>query len=97
MYSTQGGGNPREKAAQGATEQDDVISGVDGARKSGLVGVEVAEDAGQQRLGGRRGGVEGRLDTAVELEELREQREDEGERDLGSAESASSAVGGRIG
>lgn len=85
------GGYPREEAAQGATEQDDVISGVDGARKRGLVGVEVAENAREQRLGGRGGGVERSLDTAVELEELREQREDESEGDLGTAESASSA------
>lgn len=40
-----------EERAQGAAEEDNVIAGVDGAGKGGFVGVEVAEDPGQEGRG----------------------------------------------
>lgn len=71
-----------EEGAEGAAEEDNVVAGVDGAGKGGLVGVQVAEDVGEEGLGAVLGGVGGGFDVAVELEEVGEQGQDEGEGDL---------------
>ena len=71
-----------EEGAEGASEKDDVVFRVDGDREGLLVGVEVEEDAVQERRWVR---VEG----AVERKEGGEQRQDEGERYLLSRDTVS--------
>lgn len=70
-----GGSNRLEKGEQTsecAAQQDDVISRVDGARKGGLVGIQVAEYVGEQGLGWRGRCIGGGFGISVELEELGE-------------------------
>jgi hypothetical protein len=55
------------------------IAGVDGARKGGLVGIELAEDPRQECVLGRGGRIGRGFGVAIEFEELGEEREDEGE------------------
>lgn len=40
-----------EERAQGSTEEDNVIAGVDGASKGVFVGVEIVEDAVEEGVG----------------------------------------------
>nr|POE65292.1 hypothetical protein CFP56_34959 [Quercus suber] len=67
----------REERAEGSSQQHDVIAIVDRLLEAVLVGVQAIEDAGED------GVVIGRFEVAVELEELGEERENEGEGDLG--------------
>ncbi len=74
-------GDLREQAAQRPAQQHDVVARVYGPRKGLFVRIEVAQHRRQQR--GRRQLARGRrLGIAVELQQVREQREDEGEGDL---------------
>lgn len=66
----------REKRAEGPAEEYDVIAVVDGLRERVLVGIEAGEDA---REDGRRCVVLRGFVVAVELEELGEKGENEGE------------------
>lgn len=78
----------REQASEGSAQEHDVVSRIDRLRKGLLVGVEIAQDAGEQRVLR----VRARLAVAVELEELREEGQDEGEGDLWGAGLASCAA-----
>lgn len=73
-----------EEGAEGAAEEDDVVTRVNGAGEGGLVAVEAGEDALEEGrgLGCVCGGGAG-FAVAVELEELREEGENEGKGDLG--------------
>lgn len=85
-----------EEGAEGAAEEDDVVARVDGAGEGGLVAVEAGEDALEKGRG--LGGVCGRgagFAVTVELEELREEREDEGEGDLARGRGQFSATAKR--
>lgn len=58
----------REQAPQCSAQQHNIISRVDGARKRGLVGVEVLEDMREDGGGlGFRGKAFGRFEVSVEL------------------------------
>lgn len=67
-----------EKRAQSTTEEDNIIARIDGSGEGRLVGIEVAQDMGEDSLGVLLGGIRGGFGVAVELEEPGEQRQDEG-------------------
>lgn len=74
----EGRGNGLEEGverAEGAAKEDNVVAGVDGLGEGRLVGVEAAEDAGEEGVVG----IGTSFGVAVELEELGEEGEDEGE------------------
>lgn len=83
MYSIRNGGFGvlRKQGAHCAAEQDNVVAGLDRARKRRLVAIEAADDALQQ---GRRAAIEesGSFAIAIEFEQAREERQDECEGDL---------------
>ena len=63
-----------KEGAEGAAEEDNVISIADGARERLLVRIEPSEDAIEEGVGGLRG-----LEIAVEFEKLWEEGKDESE------------------
>lgn len=65
-----------EERAQGASEQDNVVAVVDGPFEAVFVGVQAVEHLGQHS------GIGLGLDIAVELKQLGEQGQDEGEGNL---------------
>lgn len=78
----------REERAHGPAQQDDIISSLNRPRERRLVAIEPAQDALEES---RRAALDerGGFIVAVELEERRKKRQDEGKRDLGSANSKS--------
>lgn len=70
----------REERAECAAEEDNVVAVVDWLRKGILVGIQEVKCVCENRGRGRIGILS--ILYAVKLEELRKQREDEGERYL---------------
>ena len=67
-----------EERSQRTAQEDDVITIVDRPRKGVFISIQSRQDAIENRVRA----LGGPLKIAVELEELREQREDEGKRYL---------------
>jgi ribosomal protein L5 len=64
-----------EEGAEGASEEDNVVFGVDRDGKGLFVGIEIVYDSIQQRCGAR-------IEVSIERKQRREERKDEGEGDL---------------
>ena len=82
MIERQSADSLREEASQGATQEDNIVSRVNRARKSGLVRIEIPKNMAQNGRVRSFGRVRGGFQVTVEFEKLGEQRQNKCEGDL---------------